>query len=704
MKNKMLFWIPFLCLLFLSSCKDNTQINEPLNENISVKEITVSQALEIGNALNGNATTKETYSITGYVILVDPYGLNGAGTQTFYISDNKEKPGKLIGALNCKISSPGIVKFDRVNVVGKITKLVAGSTISIKIESGDAQKVKDVEDSESVNENISVKKITVSQALEIGDALNGDATTKETYSITGYVILVDPYGFNGAGTQTFYMSDKRDEPGRLLGALNCKISSPGAAKFDMVSVVGKITKFVSGSAVSVRVENGEGQKVKEVEDFSISGTLDGHDYVDLGLSVKWATCNLGAQTPWEIGEHYAWAEVTPYTEWTYYNYKFKFAPCSPDHVLDKQFDAVTINWGKSWRMPTREEIEELIDPNKCEWVWVNNINGTSVSGYRVMSKKNGKCIFLPAGKYSPHENYLTPTEEAGYYWCSTALPSVEKSPSDHTSFTIFFQNGIHYEGTQLCYDGLNIRGVVGTPNSYFSDDNIAKDEVETKRQGFTVNGKVGKYTYVDLGLPSRTLWATYNLGAQLPHEYGEYYAWGETKPKNLYDQVTYKFFQRYSETGPYFWAQYSKYVCSKEHGTPDFKLSLDSEDDAAAVNWGLQWQTPSIVQFDELITYCTWFYKDIVVDGRTITGVVGKSNLNGNTIYFPLADFKYKQIPLSYLSIYYWASELAVDNDGSGTDYYAFNFNMVTSGGGFKMIISGTERFYGFPVRPVVKK
>ena len=129
-----------------------------------------------------------------------------------------------------------------------------------------------------------------------------------------------------------------------------------------------------------------------------SGTIDGHDYVDLGLSVKWATCNLGARVPEEVGDFYAWAYVTPHTEWTEANYNFNFAPCNTDFVLDAKYDAITVNWGKSWRMPKKEELDELLDNNKCDWRWIDNYNGTGSQGYLIVSKINGNSIFLPAGK------------------------------------------------------------------------------------------------------------------------------------------------------------------------------------------------------------------------------------------------------------------------------------------------------------------
>lgn len=427
-----------------------------------------------------------------------------------------------------------------------------------------------------------------------------------------------------------------------------------------------------------------------------TGSLDGHDYVDLGLSVKWATCNLGAKEPWEVGDYYAWGLSTPSTEWTQANYSFNFAPCSDDYVLDAHYDAITQNWGSSWRMPTKEEIDELLDPNKCDWIWIDNINGTAISGYKVQSKKNGNSIFLPAG----HKDL---NKDAGRYWSSTADVSVFQRPYDQSPFTIYFKNGIHYEAASKCYDGLSIRGVVGSPNTFFPES-IPIDQAETDKQGFTVNGKTGGYTYVDLGLPSHTLWATYNVGASLPYEYGEYYAWGEIAPKDLYEQETYKYFLGYSESGPYHYAQYSKYIWYNQHGIPDFKLTLDSEDDAATVNWGSQWKMPSKEQCEELAYYCKWYRKDLTYNNKKIIGFVGESKLNGNKIYIPFSDYKYKQMPMDHMAAWYWTCDLSGDaqsyNDGD--DYRAYFMVVKTQENIVE--VKDTDRVQGLPVRPVIKQ
>ena len=131
-----------------------------------------------------------------------------------------------------------------------------------------------------------------------------------------------------------------------------------------------------------------------------------HEYVDLGLSVKWATCNVGANKPEEYGDYFAWGETEPkdYYDWSTYkwcngsdNTQTKYCTDSYYGTVDNKTqlelsdDAARANWGGSWRMPTTEEQQELI--NNCTWTWTTQ-NG--VNGYKVTSKKNGNSIFLPA--------------------------------------------------------------------------------------------------------------------------------------------------------------------------------------------------------------------------------------------------------------------------------------------------------------------
>lgn len=169
--------------------------------------------------------------------------------------------------------------------------------------------------------------------------------------------------------------------------------------------------------------------ISEIDSIKLKRSINGHAYVDLGLSVKWATCNVGASSPEESGDYFAWGETTSksWYDWSTYKLcngsritinkycsKSSFGTTDNKTQLDLEDDAARINWGGSWRMPTKEEQDELRDTNNCEWL-LQTING--VSGYTVKSKKNGNSIFLPInGYYNENKNLMT---GVGYYWSRT---------------------------------------------------------------------------------------------------------------------------------------------------------------------------------------------------------------------------------------------------------------------------------------------
>ena len=140
-----------------------------------------------------------------------------------------------------------------------------------------------------------------------------------------------------------------------------------------------------------------------------SASTGEHEYVDLGLSVKWATCNVGANKPEDYGDYFAWGETEPKRTYKWRTYKWcrgsdesqtkyctrsRFGTVDNKTVLEAADDAACANWGGSWRMPTKAEQDELRE--KCTWTWTTQ-NG--VKGYKVTSKRNGNSIFLPAAGY-----------------------------------------------------------------------------------------------------------------------------------------------------------------------------------------------------------------------------------------------------------------------------------------------------------------
>lgn len=181
---------------------------------------------------------------------------------------------------------------------------------------------------------------------------------------------------------------------------------------------------------------------------------------------------------------------------------------------------------------------------------------------------------------------------------------------------------------------------------------------------------------IDLGLPSGTKWASRNVGAGSPTDYGSYFAWGETTPKESYNWANYKYYN---------WTDRSltKYCTSSSYGTVDNKTTLDLEDDAAHANWGGDWRMPTHEESSELIDKCQWLRV-------IINGVLGKKCIgpNGNSIFFPASGVRFDD-GLCYKGVdgQYWQSECG-DNDLGAWRIYLFD-------------VIRLERYAGLTVRPV---
>ena len=560
--------------------------------------------------------------------------------------------------------------------------------------------------------------------------------------------------------------------------------------------------------------------------------------VDLGLSVKWASFNLGAKTPEGSGDYFSWGETAPKSSYTWSTYAYgqsKNGPFSEyvvdaasgtsDYktILDLEDDAAHAIWGDAWRMPSKEEFQEL--RNNCTWTWTT-LNG--VNGYKITSKKSGytgNFIFLPAaGMMSGSKVQNAGTE--GDYW-SSSLYTTESC----SSWSPYFTSSQFSTGDCYRYFGLPVRPVYGevvpvgeitlssTSMGVFigktcqltatispanatyksltwssSDESIATVDqsgkvtavsigtvsivahssdgkksascevtVLQKAESITLDnksleiyvgdepitltatvlpentndksvtwtssnnsvatvdedGKVtgvfsGKITitvktndgsdlsdtcevtvkmrtdsngheYVDLGLPSGLKWATMNVGATKPEEYGDYFAWGETepKPKDNYSWSTYKLELGTGDNGPF-----SKYNTISSYGTVDNKAVLDPEDDAVHVNWAGSWRMPTDAEWTELRTKCTWTWTtQNGVKGRKVTG------RNGNSIFLPAAG--YRDVTWLYnVGSFgnYWSSSLYTD--------YPYRAWSVLFGSDL-VCRNYYSRYYGRSVRPV---
>ena len=151
-------------------------------------------------------------------------------------------------------------------------------------------------------------------------------------------------------------------------------------------------------------------------------TLADHEYVDLDLpsGTLWATCNVGAEKPEDFGYYYAWGETSTKSSYSSQNYKWyngsynSFTKYDDFDDLDLSDDAAYVNWGSNWRMPTYDELEELIYSTTTEVVTQNG-----VKGLKITSTSNGKSIFLPAAGYM-NGSSLAGGGENGYYWSASA--------------------------------------------------------------------------------------------------------------------------------------------------------------------------------------------------------------------------------------------------------------------------------------------
>lgn len=205
--------------------------------------------------------------------------------------------------------------------------------------------------------------------------------------------------------------------------------------------------------------------------------------------------------------------------------------------------------------------------------------------------------------------------------------------------------------------------------------------------------------YVDLGLPSGTLWATRNVGARTPEDYGDYFAWGETSPKDYYCWSNYKWCNNpYTDSSGQHYHNLTKYCTYSNYGYHNFrdgKTELDLEDDAAYVNWGASWRLPTTEQQQELVENCTWTITILNgVYGRLFTGP------NGNTIFLPTpGEYVYNtSLESCWLKDageagYYWSRTLC-----SSIPYGAYE--MCSNMSGISWRFYG-ERYVGKSVRAV---
>lgn len=391
--------------------------------------------------------------------------------------------------------------------------------------------------------------------------------------------------------------------------------------------------------------------------------------IDLGLpsGTLWASCNVGASTPEEYGDYYSWGEVSTkdsydWNTYKYYVYETGSAKNLGEDIAGTKYDVAHLKWGGLWRMPSKEQIQELIDNCTCTTRIQNGVEGVLVKG------PNGKTIFLPYAGFM-FLGAQTNADSRGYYWSSTQWYYSSSAFSLDIEYGVndwalsYRERSIGYTVRPVMPDGnlrisknsvdLNlgtgttIEILTGSGNysvsvdkpaiatASLSDNIITIDGValgsavvtlkdhdygKTAEINVKVSSSSEEYPIaeaVDLGLFSGTLWASWNVGASAPEDCGGYYAWGETEAKDNYVRDSYEYYN--SAFGR--WIEIGDDIAGTEY-------------DVAHVRWGGSWTMPTDEQIRELMDDCTReFTTRNGVSGYLITG------RNGNSIFLPAAGY-----------------------------------------------------------------
>ena len=416
--------------------------------------------------------------------------------------------------------------------------------------------------------------------------------------------------------------------------------------------------------------------------------------------------------------------------------------------LELRDDAAYVNWGGLWRIGDR--FVELFDYRYTTTVWDENRGG-----FQITSTLNGKSIFLPDVTY--WSGYLSEpyggadADEGECYWfdhwdeytgcsfgpvsraeglyirpmCSWKAARVKEIILDVTSLVLTI-GGKHQFSVTISPEDVENKSVLwsssnesvtivdangfvtavgkGTCNITCTTQDGSRKSTSCKIEVYPyhdLSGTIDGYASVDLGLPSGTLWATQNVGASSPEDYGEYFAWGEVESKESYTRDNYKYYDEFDYTRYWhYWATWhddeSPYLHEKwEYDT----LSLYDSDDAAFMNWGSsKWYTPTQAQLEELINSN---YTSIVLTIQNkVYGYKVTSKLNGNSIFLPAAGkFLGSSISERGTYGYYWSKTLNTPHDYNDI---CEPFILKLGTDDISVVIGGDPwRITGLSVRPV---
>lgn len=224
--------------------------------------------------------------------------------------------------------------------------------------------------------------------------------------------------FNSDGTGYVFFDGKEKKDNftyELKGGVINFLSGRGyeGMSWQYVIIGNKLVITWNGVSISYSKRDGKVDD-KDNSDINSSVTTD-TKAVDLGLSVKWASCNIGASSPEEFGDYFAWGETEPYQ----YGRKYKHSDGYDGTILKASDDVATVKWGENWHTPSVAEMNEL--KSNCKWT-STTING--VLGYKITGA-NGNSIFIPTAGGMSFSDTPERVGEYGYYWTSELLNASE---------------------------------------------------------------------------------------------------------------------------------------------------------------------------------------------------------------------------------------------------------------------------------------
>lgn len=483
-------------------------------------------------------------------------------------------------------------------------------------------------------------------------------------------------------------------------------------------------------------------------------------WVDLGLSVLWATTNIGAANSSEYGNYYSWGETETKNYFSEYSYKWyqngtwdsrtKYSLYSymgyngfvdGKIELDPEDDVAHVSWGGECRIPSCADFDELL--NNCTWRWTNQ-NGF---GFKITSKKNGNSIFLPAtgergfnktsdvsyggiiGHYWTRDLNMNTLEfdtetqrvlygDGNYYYGITVRP-VKPSKTWINNLSISFKE----ENVSIPIDGTyQLKTTIKDGNNdanYYEIEWSTNDPtiVSIDCDGIIKGLKLGSTTVIAncmgktvectvivkdpikeaIDLGLSVKWASCNIGSLYPELFGNYYSFGELEPKKNYAWGTYKWSNDNSNNSL---TKYCYDSTSGYCGYTDNKLNLDEEDDVAHVMWGGGWRIPTSDEITELIENCTWVWTTKNnVNGYIITS--NKPGFTDHSIFLPACGGYFHSTDYWYdgESGLYRTSTLNTESPQSGS-YLTFGSNSYALGS-YNRFTDYGSRANGFSIRPV---